>query len=188
MQLAAWRNGDHKAGQELIATAYQELRRLAAHYLQQERTGHTLQPTALVHELYLKLFGSGPVAWQDRAHFFAIAAQQLRRLLVDHARARAADKRGGDKVRLSLSEIEGWAGARDENFLDLHEALGRLEKLDPRAARVIELRFFAGLQETETAEVLGISLATLKRDWKFARTWLASQLLPSDSPDTPIQT
>ena len=175
--LVAWRGGDKQAGQKLVTAAYQQLRRLAAHHLQQEREGHTLEPTALVHELYMKLFGGAPIAWQDRAHFFAIAAQQMRRVLVDHARARVADKRGGAAMRLSLSQVEDWAGARDATLVALDEALRRLEQMDNRAARVVELRFFAGLQEDEAAAALGISLATLKRDWKFARTWLASQLM-----------
>jgi RNA polymerase sigma factor (TIGR02999 family) len=133
----------------------------------------------LVHELYLKLFGTTAVTWQDRSHFFAVAAQQLRRLLIDHARAKQAGKRGGG-IKVSLNDVEDWCGSPEENLIELNEALSKLETLDARAARVIELRFFGGLQEDEAAEALGISVATLKRDWKFARTWLASQLMTGD--------
>jgi RNA polymerase sigma factor (TIGR02999 family) len=182
--LTEWRAGDEKAGQELIKTAYKELRQLASYYLQNERPGHTLQPTALVHELYLKLFGTTAVTWQDRSHFFAVAAQQLRRLLIDHARAKQAGKRGGG-MKVSLNDVQGWSGSPEENLIELNEALSKLETLDPRAARVVELRFFGGLQENEAAEALGISVATLKRDWKFARTWLASQLMTAADGSSP---
>ncbi|SRR5579871_86606 len=174
--LSEWRNGDQEAGNRLFAAAYEELRRLAAWQWQRELPGHTLQPTALVSELYLKLFAGQPVDWHGRAHFFAVAAQQLRRLLIDHARARLAEKRDGGRVRLSLTEVSGLEAPREEDLLDLDQALSRLEELDARAARVIELRFFGGLSEKEAAEVLEISVATLKRDWDFARTWLAAQL------------
>lgn len=174
--LMGWRAGDSVAGDQLVQAVYGELRRLAAHYLAQERPGHTLQPTALVHELYLRLFASEPIEWQNRAHFFGVAAQQLRRLLIDHARAKHAEKRGGDRVKVSLTDIKDWPGNRDENLIVIDEALSRLEKLDQRAARVVELRFFAGITEKETAEVLGISPATVKRDWEFARAWLLTQL------------
>jgi RNA polymerase sigma-70 factor, ECF subfamily len=174
--LAAWRNGNEDAGQQLFAVAYRELRRLAAWHLRQERPGHTLQPTALVNELYLVLFQGEPVEWQTRAHFFAVAAQQMRRLLIDHARARHADKRGGHQIRVSITEIEGLASPEAADLLALDQALGRLEALEPRAARVVELRFFGGLTEKETSEVLGVSIATMKRDWTFARAWLINEL------------
>ena len=174
--LAAWRNGNQDAGQQLFEVTYQELRRLAAWHLRQERPGHTLQPTALVNELYLRLFPGEPVDWQSRAHFFAVAAQQMRRLLIDHARARHADKRGGHRIRLSITEIEGLAAPDPEDLLALDQALGRLESLDPRAARVVELRFFGGLTEAEASEALGVSIATMKRDWTFARAWLINEL------------
>jgi RNA polymerase sigma factor (TIGR02999 family) len=158
---------------------YNELRVLASHYLRQERPGHTLEPTALVHELYLRLFGaSGPVACQNRAHFFAVAAQTLRRILVDHARAHHAEKRGGEHVKVSLTAAEGWAESKDEDLLAVEEALQQLSQLQPRAAQVVELRFFAGLTEEEIADVLGVSVITVKRDWKFARAWLVSTLHP----------
>lgn len=182
--LAEWRNGSQEAADRLFAAAYQELRRLAAWHFQKERPGHTLQPTALVNELYIKLFAGEPVEWQNRAHFFAVAAQQLRRLLIDHARTRLAEKRGGGEVRLSLTEVNGLAAPRQEDLSELDHALRRLEELDQRSARVVELRFFGGLTEKEAAEVLGISVATLKRDWDFARAWLISQLKSHQSGQT----
>jgi len=179
--LVDWRNGNAAAGQQVAAILYAELRALAGHYLRQERPNHTLQPTALVHELYLRLFGTAaaPVPWKDRCHFFAIAAQTLRRILVDHARAHQAGKRGGDQVKISLSSAEAVAESREENLLAVQEALEELEKSQPRAVQVVELRFFAGLTEEETAEVLGVSPITVKRDWKFARAWLLARLRPS---------
>jgi RNA polymerase sigma factor (TIGR02999 family) len=177
--LLDWRQGNAAASDELLAVVYQELRRLAAHYLRQERPDHTLQATALVHELYLRLLGAEPINWQNRAHFFAVAAQQMRRILIDHARALQADKRGGQRVKLTLGAVKGWVGTQEEDLLAVNEALEQLSRLDPRAAQVVELRFFGGLQEKEAAEVLGISVATLKRDWEFARTWLLSRLQPS---------
>jgi RNA polymerase sigma-70 factor (ECF subfamily) len=174
--LTHWRQGDQSAADRLASTVYDELRRLAAHYMRAERADHTLDPTALVHEMYLKLIASEPVAWQNRAHFFAVAAQQLRRILVNHARDRHAAKRGGKRVKLSLSYLHGVAQPCEQDLLDLEDALERLEQLDPRVARVIELRFFAGLTEEESAEALGISVATLKRDWIFGRAWLLRHL------------
>ena len=174
--LASWREGDQQAAGKLVETVYHELRRLAGHYMREERADHTLQPTALVHEMFLRLFESQPVQWQNRAHFFAIAAQQLRRILVNHARDRQADKRGGKRVKVTLSFVNGLAQSREQDLLELNDALDRLEQFDPRAARVIELRFFAGLTEPEIAEALGISLATLKRDWAFGRAWLLRRL------------
>jgi RNA polymerase sigma factor (TIGR02999 family) len=178
--LGEWRNGDQQAGDRLFTAAYQELRRLAAWHLQQERPGHTLQATALVNEVYLKLFAGQPVAWQNRAHFFAVAAQQMRRLLIDYARARLAQKREGERLRVSITDIAALADHPDatweEDVEALNEALDRLAALDSRSARVIELRFFAGLTEKEAAEVAGISVATLKRDWDFGRAWLLKEL------------
>ncbi|MFN0169229.1 MAG: sigma-70 family RNA polymerase sigma factor [Bryobacteraceae bacterium] len=174
--LRDWRSGRKEAGQELFGAVYSELRRLAASYMRYERSSHTLQPTALVHELYMKLLSGQSVDWQDRAHFFAVAAQQLRRLLVDHARASHAQRRGGGQVRLSLEDVQDWIGRHDQDVIELDEALSRLEGLDPRSAKVIEMRFFGGLTEQETAEALNISVATMKRDWTFARDWLVSQL------------
>jgi RNA polymerase sigma factor (TIGR02999 family) len=129
-----------------------------------------------VNELYLKLFGGAPVDWQDRAHFFVVAAQQIRRLLIDYAPASQAEKRGGSRMQLSLTEANGVVAPSEEDLLDLDDALRRLEAVDPRAASVVELRYFGGLTEIEVAEVLGVSVATLKRDWDFVRAWLLRQL------------
>lgn len=177
--LTNWRRGDREAGNELIQAAYDHLHRLASYYLQQERSDHTLNATALVNELYLKLFSAEPIEWQDRTHFFAVVAQQLRRILVDHARAARAEKRGGARVRVSLTAANQ-AAVIDRDILEIDEALTRLEALDPRAAAGVELRFFGGLTEPEIAHTLGISPATLSRDWKVARAWLLTQLMPSE--------
>ena len=145
--------------------------------LQRERANHTLEPNALVNELCIRLFGNQTVSYQDRAHFFAIAAQTMRRILIDYARAGAAEKRGGEQQRVSLSAVDGWTPvSRQEDILALDTALSKLAALDPRSARVVELRFFAGLQEDEVAMVLGVSAITVKRDWKAARAWLISHL------------
>jgi RNA polymerase sigma factor (TIGR02999 family) len=177
--LQEWRNGDQEAANQLFAAAYTELHRIAAWHFQKESPGHTLQPTALVHELHLKLFAGAPVDWKNRAHFFAVAAQQLRRLLIDHVRARRAEKRDGARVKLSLTEANGLAAPREEDLIDLDLALERLAELDAGLARMVELRFFGGLTEKEAAEVLGVSVSTLKRDWEFAKTWLAKELAHS---------
>ena len=177
--LAAWRNGDRQAGVELVEVLYPELRKLAAHFMRSERAGHTLQPTALVNEAMLRLISGEPVNWQNRAHFMAIAARQLRRALVDHARAHHRDKRGGSSVKLSLTAVNALGHEPETDLIELNEALERLEKLDRRAAQVVELRFFGGLEEREAAEALGVSIATMKRDWEFARAWLKSELMAS---------
>lgn len=174
--LTEYRKGDQEAGKQLAVVVYQELRRLAQYYLQRERPDHTLQATALVHEAYVRLFSDGDCAWRDRAHFFNVAAQQMRRLLVDHARAAQADKRYGGKLRVSLEVLTGVAEQRDEDLIALDQALGKLEALYPRASQVVELRFFGGLTEEEAARVLEISTATLKRDWDFAKAWLYRQM------------
>jgi len=179
--LQQWRAGSSDAGNELMAAAHDNLRRLAAHYLQGERRDLSVQATDLVSELYVKLFSSGAIAWQDRAHFFAVAGRQLRRILVDHARARGAAKRGGDEVRVSLTQIQGLAQPVALDVLDVDEALRRLETFDARAAAGVELRFFSGLTEEEIAEILGIAPATVRRDWKLARAWLVTQLAPASS-------
>jgi RNA polymerase sigma-70 factor (ECF subfamily) len=179
--LSDWRSGNQSAREELLSVVYNELRRLAAHFLGQERPDHTLEPTALVHELYLRLFGTEPITWNNRAHFFAIAAQTLRRILIDHARMRHAERRGGGQLKVSLTHANGIAKPRDEDLLAIDEALQRFGELEPRAAQVVELRFFGGLQEDEVAEVLGVSLITVKRDWKFARAWLTTELGPAST-------
>ena len=174
--LTEWRGGNQEAANQLIELVYAELHRIASREMRRERREHTLQTTALVHETYLRLCGSGPVDWKDRAHFFAVAAQQVRRVLVDYARRVFSEKRGGGQVRLELLESDGGTWELDEQLLAVDESLNRLQVLDERAAKAIELRFFGGLSETDAAEALNISIATLKRDWEFARTWLASQL------------
>jgi RNA polymerase sigma-70 factor (ECF subfamily) len=175
--LQDWAAGKPGAANQLMEVVYGELHGLAARQMHRERGDHTLQTTALVHEAYLRLCGSEPIDWQNRGHFFAVAAQQLRRILVDYARRARSEKRGGGQVMLSLEDGDCPVVDRDERLLAIDEALTRLEALDERAAKVIELRYFGGLSEKEAAGSLGISVATLKRDWEFARTWLTSQLM-----------
>ncbi len=172
------RQGREAARDQLVTLVYPELRRIAAHYLKQERPDHTLRTTALVHEVYMRWFGSKPVNWESRAHFFAAVARDMRHILVDYARARNARKRSAGHVLISLSAVDQAAGERDEDLVALDEALSRLEKIDPRASRVVELRYFVGLSERETSEALDVSISTLKRDWNFAKTWLFDQLRP----------
>ena len=175
--LADWRAGDEDARDRLFAVVHPQLRALAMRLLQQERRDHTLEPNAVVNELYLRLIGGQAVSYQDRVHFFAIAAQTMRRILIDHARARVAEKRGGQQQRVGLSGVDGVAPpASNEELLDLDTLLSALAKTDPRAARVVELRFFGGLREEDVAEVLQVSVITVKRDWKAARAWLAAHL------------
>ena len=175
--LAAWREGDDHARDQLFAFVYPQLRQIASRFLQQERADHTLEPTALVNEAAVRLLGSGAIEYNDRTHFFALAAQIMRRILIDHARARVAGKRGGAQQRVNLSSIEGWhAAPQSEDVLLLDDALSKLEQADARAAKVVELRFFGGLREEQVAEVLGVSVITVKRDWKVARAWLIDQL------------
>jgi RNA polymerase sigma factor (TIGR02999 family) len=172
-----WRLGNQRAASQLPELVYGELHKIASREMRRERGEHTLQATALVNEAYMRLCGgSEQPNWNDRAHFFAVAAQQMRRILVDHARRVQSEKRGGDQVTFELLEGDGGTVGFDERFLAVDQALTRLHALDERAARVIELRFFGGLGATEAADALGISVATVKRDWDFARTWLASQL------------
>jgi RNA polymerase sigma factor (TIGR02999 family) len=182
-RLHDWREGKREAGDEVIGILYPELRRLAAHYMRMERPGHTLQPTALVNELYVKLMSGARVDWQDRAHFSAFAARKLRHILVDHARrARLADQNLRD-IRVALREEDGWTGREEPDIVVLDEVLSRLEEVDSRSCHVLELRFFAGLTEDETAEVLGISVSTVRRDFAFARAFLGSQLaIPAKRP------
>lgn len=174
--LDRWRRGDREAADRLVELVYGELHRIAAREMRREHREHTLQTTAVVHEAYLRIIKSEPIDWKDRAHFYAVAAQQLRRVLVDHARRQQSEKRGGGTSPLSLWDSDDPAIASDEHVLAVNEALTRLESLDPRAAKVVELRFFGGLNEVETSEALGISMATLKRDWDFAKAWLAREL------------
>ena len=175
--LADWRQGSRDAANRLAQAVYPELRQIASRFLHNERDHHTLEPNALVNELWIRLMGSEAIHYQNRAHFFAIAAQTMRRILIDYARARIADKRGGVQEQVTLSAVEGWNPiAQNEDILALDIALSKLERADPRAARVVELRFFGGLQEEQVAEVLGVSLITVKRDWKVARAWLIARL------------
>jgi len=174
--LNAWGAGDQTAGNELIAVVYKELRRLAAHYLKAERPDHTLQPTALVHELYIKLFSAEPIAWHNRGHFLAVAARQIRHLVIDYARGQRAQKRGGAECKFSLADVPEVEVVTDGRILDLDRALSRLSELDERAAKVVELRYFGGLTEKEVGDVLEISVPTVKRDWEFARSWLLKEL------------
>jgi len=174
--LADWSNGDRQALEKLTPLVYDELRRLAGRYLRQERVGHTLQSTALVHEAYMKLVGQNNVKWQNRAHFFGIAAQMIRRILVDYARARKADKRGSGAEKLSLDEAIALPGGQDLDLVALDDALDGLAKIDARQSRLVELRFFAGLTIEETAEVMQMSLATAKRDWVAAKAWLSREV------------
>jgi RNA polymerase sigma-70 factor (ECF subfamily) len=175
--LTDWRQGSRDAGDRLAQAVYPELRQIASRFLHNERDNHTLEPNALVNELWIRLVGSEEVHYQNRAHFFAIAAQTMRRILIDYARGRIADKRGGRQEQVTLTAVEGWNPiAQDDDILALDLALSKLEKADHRAARVVEMRFFGGLQEEEVAEVLGVSIITVKRDWKVARAWLMARL------------
>ena len=172
-----WSAGKQEARDELLGLVYEPLRAIAQRHLHRERDGHTLQPTALVHELYLKLVDQRRVAWNDRAHFFAVAAQVMRRILVDHARRRNSEKRGGDLIEVTIGAALDLASA-NENFdvVALDDALQKLEKIFPQQARIVELRFYAGLTIDETAEVMGISPATISREWTMARAWLKREL------------
>jgi len=175
--LRRWSAGDVAALDALLPAVQDELRRLARAYMRREREGHTLEPAALVNEAYIRLVDQHDVRWASRGHFFAIAAQAMRRVLVDHARGHGAAKRGGGAERVTLSGIAAGEAERvDVDVLWLHEALERLARLDERQARVVELRYFAGMSVEEVAEVLGISPATVKREWSTARLWLAHAL------------
>ncbi|HEX8072140.1 MAG TPA: sigma-70 family RNA polymerase sigma factor [Pyrinomonadaceae bacterium] len=175
--LLAWGAGDRTALDELLPLVFDELRRLAGRYLRREHVQQTLQPTALVNEAYLRLVDQAHVRWQNRAHFFGIAAHLMRQILVDHARQRMADKRGGpDQQRLSLTQAERVVKQTEVDVLALNEALERLAAFDEQQGRVVELKFFGGLTIEEIAEVLGISHATVEREWKLARAWLRREL------------
>jgi RNA polymerase sigma factor (TIGR02999 family) len=174
--LVELRSGNPEAEAKLIPMVHERLHRLAASYMRRERPDHTLQATALVNEAYLRLVSQKGTGWQDRAHFFGIAARLMRRILVDHARARQAGKRGGRVEKLSLDEALDFSPARSRELIELDDALESLGRLDPQQARVVELRFFGGLTVEETAEVLGISPRTVKRDWRVARAWLHGEL------------
>lgn len=174
--LVRWRSGDGDSLRALIPLVYDEMRRLARSYLRRERPDHTLQSTALVHEAYLRLTGNAAPEWQNRAHFFGIAANVMREILVEHARSRNTSKRGGEAVKLAIGEVNELVARPDLDILALDDALKDLAKIDAQQCRVVELRFFAGLSIEETAEVLGISISTVKRDWNTARIWLFREL------------
>jgi RNA polymerase sigma factor (TIGR02999 family) len=174
--LRAWARGDQAALEELTPRVYGELRRIARHFLRNEHPGQTIQTTALVHEAYLKLVDVNNVDWQHRAHFFAIAAQIMRHILLDRARRRVAAKRGGAAPKVNLDQVADVGSIRARELIALDDALTALADLDPRKARVVELRYFAGLSAGETAEVLKVSPDTVLRDWRMARAWLMSEL------------
>jgi RNA polymerase sigma-70 factor, ECF subfamily len=174
--LRAWSSGDEAALARLVPLVEAELHRLAGSYLRRERPGHTLQTTALVNEAYLRLIDDSAVEWQNRVHFYGIAAQLMRRILVDHARRRRKLKRGGDPLRVSLAEAEYAAPEPSADIIALDEALSSLATLDARKSQIVELKFFGGLQEEAIAEVLKISLRTVQREWNLARAWLYNEL------------
>jgi len=174
--LRAWGAGDQEALRDLAPLVYAELRRMAGRYMRRENEGNTLQATALVNEAYLRLVNLDGVSWQDRAHFYAISAQMMRRILVDAARVRGSDRRGGGAQRLNLNESIDGVCVRDGKLVELDEALKVLAQFDPRRAKVVEMRFFGGLSVEETAEVLKISSKTVMRDWTLARAWLLKEM------------
>lgn len=174
--LQAWGRGDLHARDELLPLVYRELRRRAAAYLRRERAGHTLQPTALVHEAYLRLVGQQRVAWENRGHFFAVAAQMMRRILVDYAREHRAAKRPGAALKVALDDRVGATQPRDCELLLIDQALTELARIDPRQVQIVELRYFCGLSEQEVARALSLSRATVTRDWQTARAWLYKRM------------
>jgi RNA polymerase sigma factor (TIGR02999 family) len=178
--LSEWSNGNQEAFEELLPMIYQELRRLAHNFLYRERSDHTLQTTALVHEAYVKLIDQKDTHWQNRAHFFAIAAQAMRRILIDSARRHAAVKRGGAGEKVSLSDAAEISSEPNNSLLALDEALNTLAEIDEQQSRIVVLRYFGGLTIEETAEVLKLSPATIKREWTMARAWLYQSLTSED--------
>jgi len=178
--LKDWKSGDMAALDRLMPVVYDELRRIASHYLHRQQPNQTLQTTALVHEAYIRLVGKQDMDWQNRAHFFGVAARMMRYILIDYALAQKTEKRGGSNLKLSLDEAIGLPEKKEFDIVDLHEALNRLADLDPRKGEVVELRFFAGLSNEEIAEVLKISLATVNREWRSAKAWLRSEMENTD--------
>jgi RNA polymerase sigma-70 factor, ECF subfamily len=174
--LQAWSDGDQTAVERLMPLVYDELHRLAKRYMRRERSGHTLQTTALINEAYLRLIERSRTRWENRAHFFAISAQLMRQILVDFARSRRSRKRGGEEFQVSLGEALAIPVKRDADLIALDDALNALAAIDERKSRIVELRFFGGLSEEETAEALKISPATVRRDWKVAKVWLLHEL------------
>src|SRR6478672_9762800 len=178
--LAEWNHGDNAALVELTPLVYEELRRLAHHYMEGQRSNHTLQTTALVNEAYLRLADQTNPSWQNRAHFFAVAARAMRQILVSYARSNRAQKRGGGALKVELDEAALVSPEESKQIVDLHEALETLATLDSRKAQVVELKYFGGLNYDEMAEVLKISPVTVRRDWRFAKAWLYTQLQNAD--------
>jgi RNA polymerase sigma factor (TIGR02999 family) len=179
--LKSWSDGDRQSRDELIASVYEELHKIAAQYLRRERSDHTLQPTALVHEAYLKIVDISDITWQDRAHFFAVSSNVMRQILVDYARARETEKRGRGFKTIALEDAISFSEDKtDVDLLALDEALEHLSTFDPQQSRIVELRFFGGLTIEETAEVQGISPATVKREWTVARSWLYRKIHSGD--------
>src|SRR5437867_6746426 len=174
--LVAWGKGDQEAFNAFMREVQKELHRIAAHYMAAERPGHELQPTALINEAYLRLVDWKNIQWSDRAHFFAMAANMMRRVLVDYARSRDRLKRGGEAIQVSFTEAANVPVPQSADVLALDKALRELEKIDPRKSQIVELRFFGGLSQEETAEALNVSVATVRRDWSLARAWLAREL------------
>jgi len=175
-RLIAWGNGDAAALNELIPVVYQELRRMAGHYLRLENPGHTLQPTALVHEAWLRLIDQTRVNWRNRSQFFGVAAQMMRRILVDHAKTKHREKRGGGSEKLSLDDVINLSQERAADLIALDDALDELARIDERKSRVVELRYFAGFSVEETAQIMEVSPDTVMRDWKIAKAWLYQQI------------
>ena len=174
--LVAWSKGDQHAFDALMPEVRKELHRLAAHYMAEEPPGHELQPTALINEAYLRLVDWKNIQWSDRAHFFGMAANMMRRVLVDYARSRDRLKRGGEAIQVSFIEAANVPVPQRADVLSLDKALRELEKIDPRKSQIVEMRFFGGLSQEETAEALNVSVATVRRDWSLARAWLAREL------------
>jgi len=172
MLLRRMQQGDRAAAEQATALIYNELRRIASRAMRRERQGHTLQTTGLVNEAYLRLAAAGSLEIHNRGHFFAIASEQMRRILVDHARAADAQRRGGGAIQIALEDVQAGTPPPSVDLLLLHESLTELERVDPRAAKVVELRYFGGYTDHEVVEALGVALSTVRRDWAFARSWL----------------
>lgn len=179
--LARWRAGERQALDSLMPLVYDELRKLARYYVARERPGHTLQTTALVHEAYVRLVGQSPPEWKNRAHFFGVSARLMRQILVDHARANLAEKRGGGALKVTLDGDLVSGLGKDLDVLALDQALDALTKLNPQQSQIVELRFFSGLSIEDTAEVLNISPATVKRNWTAARAWLFREITNNEA-------
>lgn len=182
--LADWAQGDKSAFDKLFPLVHDELRRIARRQMSHERPGHTLQATALVNEAYLKLAGHEGFEWQNRAHFYAVCAQVMRHILIDHARAHARDKRGGGTIHVSLEEVAVIAAEQADEYLALDEALRFLESVDPKKGRIVELRYFGGLSVDETAEVLDLSPRTVRREWQRSRAWLYKMITEGVGDET----